>query len=289
MNEEFALDPDVASRIAEFRLLLSKFGFYEGRFIARFPRRWIALALEAIADQDLRQRVQVLLERAKGRVFLPSGREFDSAMPWIENAIKQHSREPFHRVISTEKRPGVAHFDELDPADFPGSRDARIVGSVDNIKKTLKPLLRLSGNLVLVDPYFKPWEENTKRLLTEVIRESLLDNRCIAFKAFVSEKEWHDEVDRAGPLLDSVLPANIFGGKLDFSIVVCRDFGTTTRLHSRYLFSEKGGVRLDKGLQTAQSMIDVSFIDKSVHEDLMRTFVERPLPFAVMREFPRRL
>ena len=287
MNEEFALDPEIAKRLVELRLLLSHFGFYEGRFISRFPRRWFAQALEGITDQGVRQRVQMLLERAKAYAFLPSGRAYDSSKRWIDNALQQHIETPFNAIISVLDQPGVIAVDDLDPRSLPGSRDARVMGSVDNIMKAIRPLLRLSGFLVLVDPYFKPWATNTNKLLNEVLTESS-GWQCISFDAYVSEKEWEDEISHAESLMADRLPKTA-GGKLDFKIKVCRDLETESRLHARYLFSAKGGIRLDKGLQTDRSKVDLSFIDRSVHEDLMQTFVERPLLYRVEREFSFRL
>lgn len=288
MNEEFALDPEIAVRIAELKLLLSKFGFYEGRFISRFPRGWVALALEGVADPNLRKRIEVLLKRAKEEcAFLPSGRTYDGKRLWIENAVEQHSANPFNTVVSVAKRPGVVHIDDLDPTSFHGSRDARVTASVENVMSAIRPLLSLSGYLVLIDPYFRPWATNTKKLLEEVLTESF-GARCISFTAFVSVKEWLTSLDRAESLMADSLPRSL-GGTRDFRVVVCDDLGTTSHLHARYLFSEKGGVRLDKGLQTSPAQVDLSFIDKSVHEDLLRTFVERPLRYQIVRQFSRRV
>ncbi len=285
MNEELALDPGVASHVADLRLVLAKVGFYEGRFISRFPGHWSKMALEGIADQNVRQRVQALLERAREYAFLPSGRDYDSTMPWIHNALQQqHSNAPFEMVIAAAKQAGVVHIDDFDPPSLPGSRDARIIGTVENIMKVFRPLLALSGNLVLIDPYFKPWISNTKILFQRVLTESFSSRRCISFTAFVSHKEWLDDMRHADAFIVGALPKSL-GGKQEFRIVVCDDTGTVSKLHARCLFSEKGGINLDKGLQSNSAKIVVSFMDKTLHEDLMQTFVERPLPFNVVREF----
>lgn len=288
MNEEYAIDPAVASRVTELRLLLSKFGFYEGRFVSRFPKRWLAQALDGITDQILRQRVQVLLEHAKEHAFLPSGRTYDAAKPWIANAIAQQcSSTPFDSVISLERRPETVHIDDLDPANFRPARDRRVTGTVANIMNAVRPLLRLSGNLVLIDPYFRPWATNIQKLLEEVLRESF-GARCISFTAFVSGTEWLHDMNRAESLIADALPKLAAGRKI-FSVIVCDDLATTSGLHARYLFSEKGGIRLDKGLRTDRVKVDISFIDGSVHEDLMKTYVERPLPFNTIKEFSYQL
>ena len=71
-----------------------------------------------------------------------------------------------------------------------------------------------------------------------------------------------------------------------FEVVVCDDEESASPMHMRYLFSAKGGVRLDKGLQIDNSaVVDLSFIDKSVHEDLIRKYVNRPCPYKVVTEY----
>jgi len=287
MNEEFALDPEIAGLVVELRFLLSKFGFYEGRFISRFPKRWIALAIDGIADQTLRQRAHVLLERAKEDAFLRSGRDYDVGKSWMANTDHQHARKPFSTVISVARQPGFVQLDDIDPSKFPGSRDARVTASVSNLIRIFRPLLELSGNLVLVDPYFKPWSTNTRKLLREVLEVSFR-SRCISFTAYVRRSEWENYMDQAIFLTDAVLPKSLDGSR-DFRILVCDDFEAETRLHARYLFSNRGGIRLDKGLQTDPSKVDVSYVDRSVHEDLLRTYVERPVPFNVYREFKWRV
>lgn len=289
MNEEFAIDPAIASRNNELRLLLSKFGFYEGRFVSRFPKRWFAQALEGITDQVLRQRMLVLLEWAKEHaLFLPSGRTYDAAEPWIANAVaQQRSSTPFDSVISLERRPEAEHIDDVDPASFRPSRDSRVTGTVTNIMNVLRPLLSLSGSLYLIDPYFKPWATGTRKLLKEVFHESF-GARCVSFKAFVSGTEWLRDMDQAESRITDALP-KLPAGQKSFSVVVCDDLATTSDIHARYLFSEKGGIRLDKGLRADRVKVDISFIDGSVHEDLMKTYVERPLPFNIVREFSYQL
>jgi hypothetical protein len=64
--------------------------------------------------------------------------------------------------------------------------------------------------------------------------------------------------------------------------VVCfEDDDPESKQHARYIFSERGGVRLDKGLQVDKAQVDFSIIEKPVHDELMKFFVERPLALAV--------
>lgn len=280
VNDEFAIDPAIAARVSELRMLLSKFGFYEGRFISRFPAGWIKAALERVSDQNLRQKVHILLERNKETAFVRSNRPYDSLHSWIENAIEQHARAPFGQVISAESAPGFVHLDDVDPTTFPGSRDSRVTGSLENIVNVIRPLIRVSGSLYLIDPYFHPWSAKARELTIAVLAEMKIGAE---FKAFVSAKNWPD-FEFADKHIRKILQnESPLKGRL--KIQVCDDESSSSGMHARYLFSEKGGVRLDKGLQTDEAEIDLSFIDKRVHDDLVLRFVERPIPYRVVREY----
>lgn len=283
MNNEVAVDPIVASHVAELRLLLSKVGFYEGRFISRFPKRWLALALGGIVDQNMRKSVQVLLDRVKDGAFLPSGRSYDSARRWIDNAIDQHKSQPFSEVITDEKLEGCINIDAFDVDQLKGSRDIKVVPNSENMLSALDPLLSLSGSLFLIDPYFVPWASVTRRLFVDLLLRCF-SARCVSFTAFVSEKEWRNEFIDADKRIREILPTSL-GGTRELRIVVLGDLATSDQLHARYLFSERGGVRLDRGLQTGRARVDLSLIDRVVHNDLMHTFVERPLPYPIIKEF----
>jgi hypothetical protein len=283
VNEEIALDPAIATRVGDLQLMLAKVGFYEGRFLSRFPKRWASMALEAVDGDVNLTRVRVLLERAKESAFVPSGRPYNSGMRWVENAISQNQISPFAGIVAIERRQGCVAIDDLDISMLPGSRDIRIVPSRERLLSLLRPLVRSSGSLYLVDPYFKPWLGNTRRLLCDFLAEAF-SSRCISFSAFVSIKGWYEELSSANEKINSVLAAIEHVGR-SLRFVVCDDLGTAEQLHARYLFSERGGIRLDRGFQTGRVNSDFSVIDKGVHDELMKTFVERPLPFPVTREY----
>lgn len=272
MNDQYALDPAIARRIAELRLLLSKFGVYEGRFISRFPAGWVKRAFDGLDDQSARKRLEVLLDRCKREaVFLPSNRAYDSERPWVENAAEQHDKAPFAGVISTEARPGFMVIDEVDPTSFPASRDMSVTGSLENMMRAIRPLLEMSGSLYLIDPYFKPWKPETRELLGAVLTEKKLSAKFVAFVS--ASKDWPD-FTYADKQIRGALPAN-FPCNRTFEVSVCDDEDAESRMHARYLFSEIGGIRLDRGLRTDKAMVDLSFIDKGVHADLWHRFVER--------------
>lgn len=51
--------------------------------------------------------------------------------------------------------------------------------------------------------------------------------------------------------------------------------------HPRYIFSEKGGVQIDRGLQVVKAIVHFSMLEKHTHDDLMKFYWERPLALAV--------
>jgi hypothetical protein len=274
VNDEYALDPSTAAAVLELRFLFGFFGHYQGRFISQFPKGWIRDALNGIQDENIRSKASELLMHEKDRVFVRSGRAYDQSMTWVENVLQQQQQRPFSMAIAgSDVGPNFKNISDVNPAEFPGSRDIKCVGSAENILSACRPLLLQSGSLVLVDPYFSPWKSHTRELLRQALAEAF-KARCLSFTAYVSKSKW-DEDSVHG--IVSVLPSKGTATR-KFSIKVCADNGA---MHSRYLFSEKGGVRLDRGLQVSRSEIDISLVDKRVHDDLMKEYVERPVRYAI--------
>jgi hypothetical protein len=275
MNEEYAVEPSAVEKLSELRHFISRFGFYEGRFIARFPHRWVRVALEAIADDEMRYRAHVLFENARRTgVFISSTRKFDSSRSWLQNAISYQSGDmPFTAVVATQ-----AHLDcqTLDSVELDGGPGERFRGDVGNILNALSILLRTARTLYLVDPFFHPWAANTKPLFNAMLREAF-SNKVQALEAYVSADEWQPPSGTLTEVLQNAIE-NRWDGKKRVTIHLCESHD----MHMRYLFCENGGVRLDKGLQVSPRVnIEVSYIAAAVHNSLMQQYVERPPQFQV--------
>jgi len=151
----------------------------------------------------------------------------------------------------------------------------------------LRPLLTASFSLVLVDPYFKLTRKSSASLLRELLRVAF-NSRCAEFVAYVRESEWGWNARDSNTMLKKQLNEFIGRGKR-IRFLICDDSSPSGAkyMHRRYLFSEKGGIELDVGLQLDFGLglfgVERTFKyeDKENHERLMKAYVEGLLPFDI--------
>lgn len=284
MKLDVAIDPEVVLVGPEFRILASHIGFYHGRVVSRFPKDWAAQAFQAadVLPEPERRRVVEAIRRIKDSALIPSGRPYDGERSWCDNAETAHRTKPFAEIFARESRAGFVAIEEISGDDLSSSAARREVGNVENLMDSLSPLLASSGTLVLVDPYFSPARGPNRELFNRVLSVAFSE-RCIEFRAYVREKHWMFPTSRCESGLKALIDSR-WDGKKRISVFVLDDDGGDDALHARYLFSERGGLRLDKGLQVDRSKVDISVINKATHDDLMRTFIERPFAAHVAYE-----
>jgi hypothetical protein len=132
--DEYAVEPEaIGLSWSDFRYVIEKFGFDHGRLISRFPHQWFNLVLEvakALPDVE-RKRVTVALERAK-RCVIDTRRPYNPRLAsWLENAITEHARLPFHAIIAKTNPRNADHVltvGEMDGAHclFAAERDCKV-------------------------------------------------------------------------------------------------------------------------------------------------------------------
>lgn len=112
MLDEYAVEPEaIGASWSDFRYLIEKFGFDQGRLISRFPAQWLNMVLEVakgLPDVE-RKRVTVGLERAK-RCVIDTRRPYNPGLAgWLENAVTEHARVPFHAIIAKANPQNSGH------------------------------------------------------------------------------------------------------------------------------------------------------------------------------------
>ena len=164
MFYEYALEPAVLGDWSSVRLFLDAFGPSKGRFLAQYPRKWKRMVYEHVgrvgAGDVARKRIEERLRLLDKRVFSArSESSFDPEQTWLENATREHSRDPFRAIISREASgmPEVLEADAVDESNPLWSVDhGRLVSRRPELfAAALRLLLKASSHVLLVDPYFR--------------------------------------------------------------------------------------------------------------------------------------
>ena len=132
MNEEFLVEPTGFNSSLELKYLLEKFGFFQGRFIGRFPGDWknhIYQNMNKLPDIE-QARVRSILEKNKN-CLVPSGQDFNPTLSWLRNAHQQIKQQKFEGIIAASANEwNYPTYSEVDHDYLMGGHDIRILASV---------------------------------------------------------------------------------------------------------------------------------------------------------------
>lgn len=160
---EYAVEPEaIGSDWTTFKDLIDRFGPDKGRLISRFPSKWEKKVVEAAKNAgvpDVRMLSIVERLRAEKHKVAGFGRDYDHALDWIDNALREHGRRPFRAMICESDARGCG--EALKPDDCsdaeplmstPVSQDIARVSA--DIAAPLIMLAAAAREIDLVDPFF---------------------------------------------------------------------------------------------------------------------------------------
>lgn len=264
MLKFFALDPAAtAAGWQSCSQITSYFGFDRGRVVEAFPRTWWEeFKREVEKNENLRdnerKRIKRKVELCLRRSLFYSPRTYRVTDNWISNAEREHRRTPFDGVIATQRidLPNWLltpdDLDEDNPA-LATTREIRVPRSSDALANALAGLF-LSGQhtFIFVDPHFDPYAPRFRRTLKAFLLELRRQNRK------PKRLEYHliakDGLD--APWFKRACEANlpeVIPEPLSVTFFRWREQTEGEQFHGRYILTERGGVRIDAGLDQGKA------------------------------------
>lgn len=271
MLKEYAVEPAaIGSDWQTFRYLIEKFGFDHGRLISQFPKHWFREVYEAAGGlSDLqKKRVEEALNEAKRNKVVRTGRPYDPDLAgWLDNALAEHAREPFHAIISATNPAGdpcVVRCDEVDDrhALMACARERAVPRDVESLAGALQEMLRFGARIVFVDPFFDPYKRPHKRVflrLLTIVKDLNPRAECeIHYRYHPNKPDNADLEDRAAVLFGEIIPA-----EMAITLYCWRERDGGEDFHARYLLTDKGGIRVDAGFEPVgdHQHTDLSLMD----------------------------
>ena len=261
MLYEYAVEPKaIGASWESFRYLIEKFGFHRGRLISQFPGKWIQLVVEAAKQsgmQDVRYKSLVnRLQKAKREALIRSGREFDPCTgDWLENAIEQHTLDPFHAIIASENRGDkdviLVAEDIVEETPLMNTRtDWGVERTGEAIAEAMSPLLKFSKKILFLDPFLdireQRYRETLKASLAIVAAHHPGKFQCeIHFCTHDSRPSTEFIIDKAADWLSGIVPDSLS------ILLFCWDVRADGDIfHDRYLVTDRGGMSLGAGLSS---------------------------------------
>ena len=288
MISEFAVEPEVMARWANFQTLWGDFGIAQRRQVGLYPKAWKRCVMEQ-ARQLVREKINTDIQVAKmedrlsGAASKPKFRnvscsDWSEERAWIANAL---FHEPaFAAIVSScpDSDERVVAINDLlrDEAPYYQTPEVEIERSADTIVGMLWPLLIQSSQIILVDPNFDPRESRFVNVVEKLVDRLHEAGKCPAKLEVHTTKYRHENGQRIIRLhqrhfQDTLGPILYGGWKID---VCCwAENAISDYQHPRFVLTEIGGIHLDWGLDTGVE--GATTIAKGLGEQIHSTLFAR--------------
>ncbi|MFO1377321.1 MAG: hypothetical protein U1F14_09980 [Steroidobacteraceae bacterium] len=280
---EFAIQPSAVGSWRDFRYVFEKLGFSEGRLGTRLPKDWDNKVLGSCSDEIDRKRIECALQRhAQSRLTDPPVFGNARLATWVDEVSAAHARRKLSGVVlangTTVKfsDPPSTTIADANEEFFRAERSRWVPCTAKDLAEMARVLFRLSPKVVLVDPHLNPrttmnaeWIEPVKELLRVGraggchVVEILTSTACLPKSPDHEVYKFLEVCSEEAGRLSQV------------SIAFLNPETVPNRLHGRYLISESGALRYEKGFRAVGADVsnDVSIVDGGMHAELVTGFM----------------
>jgi hypothetical protein len=284
MHAIFAIEPEAINNWQDLRYTLEKFGYSKGLLIARYPKTWMRLVMEAcrsrgVGDIELK-RIEEKLHSAKDDRLVRVGLPYEGS-GWLESVNSEAVLSQLSAVL-VRNQVGLDKFHRIDDAHenlFENRRDFCVKRNANALAEVAKYVLVVSDQVVLVDPYFQ-----SRRKCIKVLNAMLsicMANGDLPNHIFIFTDHSTDSRQSAVVKLDyeGLLNAWVQRG-IRFTIFRVAGNQLEQDFHARYLFNQKAGLRFDRGFVEPEDhgarehMTDVSCMDAAFVNVLYTRFID---------------
>lgn len=284
MHALFAIEPQAINNWQDLRYALEKFGYSKGLLIARFPKTWPRMVIEAcersgVGDVE-RARIVEKLRQAQNDRLVRMGLPFDGE-DWVANVTKDAVRDHLSEILVRDKQDTERFhcFAEVDEALFDNRRDVQVKRNAQALAEAARYVLLSSDRVVLVDPYFqaKPKCCRVLEAMVDLCRQR--EHRLVEVSIYTAQSTDERRVELIAADYERML-----GGVLEqgvrLRIHLLPDAALNRDFHARYLFSQRAGLRFDRGFVEPSDhtqrthLTDVSCLDESRVAELNSCYVE---------------
>jgi len=303
MNELFGIDPAAPENDLDIRHLIYHFGPSQGRFIANFPMEWkhdLRDNLGSRSDLSKKMAEEALINRLD-HALLPIKTQFNSKLPWHENAQNLSKCEEISRLIGPAGRcnntvyPIDKVWTDLD-AFFPPCHGNLLELTPEAYVKAALPILLVSRKVVLIDPYFalhkKPYHSKPDKnaelepdkgkieLLSMFLDAAVKGNQVEAFEIFYSPMGTKFEIEKQKEAL-SLVKKEVYSNKevdsnkqITVTVHSLDVDGRQTKQHDRFLLGLKSGLSFGHGFLVSKNKKKhlVSWVIEPVLTSLLEEF-----------------
>ncbi|WP_047537306.1 hypothetical protein [Pseudomonas sp. 11/12A] len=285
MHAIFAIEPEAINNWKDLRYALEKFGYSKGLLIARYPKSWMKMVMDAcrsngVGDVEL-ARVEEKLRIVREDRLVRMGLPYEGAN-WLESVRAESVLNQLSAVL-VKDQPILDKLHSIDDAHenlFNDRREVRVKRNAIALAEAAKYVLSASDQIVLVDPYFQSRRKCTKVLVSML--HICQVNGTIPSQVIIFSDYGNDSRSSAVVRMEyeELLNAWIEQG-VRFTVFRVSGDQLDQDFHARYLFNQKAGLRFDRGFVEPEPHgerehdTDVICIDTAVVNELSSRFIEK--------------
>ncbi|OOE44255.1 hypothetical protein [Salinivibrio kushneri] len=244
LHLEFAIAPSQINSLTDLMVLEARMGYEKGAVLSRFPKSWfkeVSQRLNAELDGTTLTRAIEKLRDLQSSKLVSFGRAYEGDA-WVEAAKNSHDISQFHRLVeeSLDELPVfISSLMDLSDADFMYA--SRYNREAESLASAASGLLFGAEKVTIYDPYICATKPGSRKTLLELMKVCEKDE--VEFHVFSEE-------DKKPPWQQTEQDLVALKGKMPENIKLywyCADDGGSGFLHSRGLFTAKGGLIYDRG------------------------------------------
>lgn len=274
MIYEYAVEPSLLNNWNDFRYFLEQFGVSRGRLISRYPKRWERMVHDSLSSCPPVEKAKIVerLSQIKDRMITRQS-AWDPQKEWLPNAEEEHNRKPFRAILARANPRSQLFVIESNNVEenhplWRAEASQPIARTPQQICACVGPLLRMSRQILFVDPYFRPSHHSYRQLFVELF-ELILHDRSfspasvgifVSNKIACTEQYFFEECQKYMPALIPVgmhVTIGLWSQRVD-----------SEEIHNRYILTDRGGVKFGNSLREgdAGTTDDINLLSEAQHQ-----------------------
>ena len=276
MIYEYALEPALLNNWEDFRYFTEKFGFFQGRFISRYPRRWKKMVIASLSETGPKRTKMVERIKKLDDRMLPRQHEWNPEKDWLTNAEDEHEERPFHAILAKENprsKDFVLEGDDVedDTPRFKIEGNITIPRSARSIATLVAPVLQCAREILLIDPHFRAKSGQVK-LVKELLAVAIQDQgtsslECVKIHAqYKVERDDKESVEKEKESFEADMRRLEKSIPKDMKIRCVRWSAKSDpdeRFHNRFILTDRGGLQFGDGLEAGKGKDQISRFGKN--------------------------
>jgi hypothetical protein len=296
MIHEYAVDPEALASFNEIWQALEQFGVAHGRVVVQCPKKWWSIVKRNLdaAESVLHPREYKSLEercfrlKESRKLIYRKNLAFDGEKPFVEALAAEHADRPFRAVVQLQPSaqtsiPVLSRFDLHDGNPlWKVCRSQAVNKNPDALARVVVPLLRISADLLFIDPYFgsKPQDYQSFLRMIQMAAEQNCTLQRIEIHtgikgtaAFIQDKARTSIMPRLPP-------------ETEIKVFQWKERHGGERLHDRFVLTDRGGMLSTYGWDSGDpgQTTEVSLLDEDSYRLRWTQYQRETAAFDLMGE-----